>query len=149
MLGLAFLPQASAKKLFYRYQDAQGIWHVAEIRPVILRTGEGKQHQAGDPRHKLIVQQRGSNKEPLFYFVNAYDGPVQVEVELTRLDNLQPMPPPPRRFMLPAASGASALKLPRPNPYQALTELLLRRKSRAGGAPNNRRYSRLNWLGLS
>jgi murein DD-endopeptidase MepM/ murein hydrolase activator NlpD len=118
-LSLSFLPQASAHKKVYKYQDEQGIWHVAEIRPAILGTGEGKQHQAGDSKHKLIVQQRGSNKEPLFYFVNAYNGPVQVEVELTRLDNLQPVPPPPKRFMLPAASEMMAFSLRPVQPGQS------------------------------
>jgi len=111
------IPAANAKK-FYKFQDAGGIWHFTDIKPADSRPFEVLVEPSSPPQ-RITIEQRGSKKEPTFYFVNAYHGPVQIEVEVTRLDNLLAEPAKPKRFLVPPASEVMAFGLRPLQPNQS------------------------------
>jgi len=94
-LGAALLLAAAAQATtVFKYRDASGVWHYSDQRP----SGGGHQQVevlqlfGATPAQQRTVQvvKRGDPAAPALYAVNQNHAPVQVKLDLKRLENLRP-----------------------------------------------------------
>ena len=89
----------AAQKL-YKFQDEQGTLHFTD-KP----TGTGqKQLEVRQlkpaPKQLVWLLQSGEKSHPQFYIRNDYAGPVEVEIDFSKRDNVRATPDLPRRFVV-------------------------------------------------
>lgn len=96
-------PTSSAKKL-YKYQDTQGYWHYTDKPPDTQEPVEVRQLKAS-PKQKVWLEQSGDKSHPDFYALNQYPGPIELEIDWGKHDNVVATPSLPQRFVV--ESGTS------------------------------------------
>lgn len=91
---------AAAEKL-YKFQDKQGILHFTDKPPKTEQKQLEVRQLKAAPTHLVTLLQSGDERHPQFYILNAYAGPVEVEIDFSERDNVQTTPDLPRRFVIP------------------------------------------------
>ncbi len=97
-LGAALLlaaPASASATSVFKYRDADGVWHYSDQRPM---AGSGHQQLEvlqlfGSTRAQqrtVRIEKRGDPAAPVLYAVNQNHAPVQLKLDLKRLDNLRP-----------------------------------------------------------
>jgi murein DD-endopeptidase MepM/ murein hydrolase activator NlpD len=103
LLGCLALPFAfpAAAKNIYKYQDEDGIWHFTDQAPE-----EGVEFDTvfmeREREARIRLRQEGTRESPLYYVVNEYYGPVEVELKLSDAHNVLTEPDLPARFVIPS-----------------------------------------------
>lgn len=102
---ITFLPchDVLAKQL-YKYQDEKGLWHFTDQKPVSVKNVQQEQLTVSAPKKLVQLVNRGSRLHPRFYVVNDYYGPVEIELSVTKQENVSIYPRPVVRLILPARS---------------------------------------------
>lgn len=117
--GAALLLAATAQATtVFKYRDASGVWHYSDQRPA---GGSGHQQVevlqlfGSTPAQQRTVQiiKRGDPAAPTLYAVNQNHAPVQLKLDLKRLDNLRPGQPVPDDFLVPAKGELKLVQLQR------------------------------------
>lgn len=91
----------------YKFQDKQGIWHFTDKLDEVAdqKNIEVRQMKLA-PKQLVWLLQSGEDQHPQFYIRNDYAGPVEVEVDFSKRDNVNTMPGLPGRFVIePGQSG--------------------------------------------
>lgn len=110
--ALAGLPPGNADaRQLYRYQDDRGIWHFTDRPPPPGIEAQSEVLRVGTSRPRVAVRNTGVQREPVLLAVNEYHGPVELEVVLTRAENVLSDPPMPLRLVLPAISERRVARL--------------------------------------
>ena len=107
---MAITTPVCAKKL-YKYQDEKGQWHYTDKPPASDQPVEAQQLRISKRQSRISIRNRGHRSEPLLYIVNEYRGPIEVEMRLTRHENISAQPSLPARFTVPAGREIKAAKL--------------------------------------
>jgi len=89
---------AVAKKL-YKYQDEHGRWYFTDKPPTTDRPVEVRQ-LAPAAKQRVKLEQAGEKDHPVFYAINQYSGPIEIEVDWEERDNVIATPPLPQRFVV-------------------------------------------------
>ena len=107
------LPGPAAAKKLYKYQDSNGRWHFSDKPPADqIEQVETEQLKVTRRGHKVAVVRRGVESEPVFYIINEYRGPVELELSLGQGSlNVTTTPGLPQRFVVPGASEIRAARL--------------------------------------
>ncbi len=123
-LGAALLLAATAQATtVFKYRDASGVWHYSDQRPA---GGSGHQQLevmqlfGSTPAQQRTVRivKRGDPAAPALYAVNQNHAPVQLKLDLKRLDNLRPIgsrpgQPLPDDFLVPPNGELKLVQLQR------------------------------------
>ncbi len=109
-LGLPEPPAALAKKL-YKYQDASGAWVYTDKPPAADVPAEVRPLPVSELPAKISIRNRGTPEAPVLAVVNDYYGPVEVEIDGERLENVRAEPPLPVRLVAPARAETTAVAL--------------------------------------
>jgi murein DD-endopeptidase MepM/ murein hydrolase activator NlpD len=110
----------------FKYRDADGVWHYSDQRPA-AGTGHAQlevlQLFGSTPAQQRTVriERRGDPATPALYAVNENHAPVQLKLDLKRLDNLRPAGLAPGRslpdhFLVPARGELRLVALQRVGP---------------------------------
>lgn len=110
LMTFAMVSTANAKKL-YKYQDEKGQWHFSDQRPDTTQPLETQQLYITERKTKVSLRNRGTRTQPVYYGVNEYHGPVEVEIRLTAHQNITTNPELPARFIIPAVRETALFKL--------------------------------------
>jgi len=101
LLASLAVSSALAEKM-YKYKGDDGIWHYTNIPPDTQQEVDTRQVSVEKAEYRLKVQKRGVKNSPVFYAVNGYYGPVEIEFSLSESENIVSEPPLPARFLIPA-----------------------------------------------
>jgi len=93
------LPQQVCAKKLYKYKDEKGLWHFSDKPPKTNQPIEIKQLKAGKKRF-LWLEKTGDKHQPQYFAINNYLGPVELEVTLSKSNNVASTPELPNRFTL-------------------------------------------------
>ncbi len=105
------LPSTALAEKMYKYKGEDGIWHYTNIPPDTQQEVEARQVSVDKPEYRLKVQKRGGKDSPVFYAVNGYYGPVEIEFSLTEEENILSDPVLPARFLIPAFGEKETVRL--------------------------------------
>jgi len=108
-LGAAFACSISAGDM-YKWQDAEGIWHFSSLPPESEENFTAITMPA-DPKPMVSMRKLGTDREPVYSFINNYWGPVELELKLVDAVNVTPEPALPARMVLPAQTEQRLLKI--------------------------------------
>ncbi len=117
ILVLCLAPGAYAGDM-YKWQDKDGVWHFSSMPP---ESGQNFDTLAmpADPRPMVSMRKLGTEHEPEYSFINNLWGPVEVEIKLTKNNNVTPEPPLPARFTLAGQSEKRLLKITATDPRKS------------------------------
>jgi murein DD-endopeptidase MepM/ murein hydrolase activator NlpD len=108
-------PEIGQAKKLYKYRDAEGIWHLTDVRPEVDLPVEVRQMRPAEYSQRVSLQQ----KDGVFFLSNPFFAPVEVEIELNAPDVVLTDPPLPRRFVVPAVADIPAFRVSPALPGQA------------------------------
>ena len=112
LIFLASLAVSSAfAEKMYKYKGEDGVWHYTNIPPDTQQEVDTRQVSVEKTEYRLKVQKRGGKDNPIFYAVNGYYGPVEIEFSLSEEDNIVSDPPLPVRFLIPAFGERKTVNL--------------------------------------
>jgi len=89
---------ANAKKL-YKFQDEKGIWHYSDKPPETEQQFEVRQLKPAK-KQRVRLEKHGEKYSPFFYAINQYPGPIEIEVDWEKHENVVATPPLPQRFVV-------------------------------------------------
>ncbi len=116
-LGAALLLLAATAQAttVFKYRDASGVWHYSDQRP---RGGGHQQLEVlqlfGATRAQqrtVRVEKRGDPAAPVLVAINQNHAPVQLKLDLKRLDNLRPGRSLPAHFLVPPRGELTLVQL--------------------------------------
>jgi murein DD-endopeptidase MepM/ murein hydrolase activator NlpD len=93
-----FQQPTEAKKL-YKYKDEQGKWYFSDTPPKTKQPVEIRQLKAAAKRH-IWLKKTGDKQQPEYFVVNKFQGPVEIEVILSKKQNVYSTPELPNRFIV-------------------------------------------------
>ena len=111
ILLLLLMPVSAFAEKMYKYKGDDGIWHYTNIPPDTQQEVEARQVSVEKAEYRLKVQKRGTKGNPVFYAVNGYYGPVEIEFRLSDAENIVSDPPLPARFLVPAFGERKTMDL--------------------------------------
>jgi len=120
-------PQVQAKKL-YKFQDQQGRWYYSDKPPKTAQAVEVRQLKAGQKRY-LWLEKKGDKHHPEYFAINNYQGAIEVEVKLNKMNNVSSIPELPERFTV------------QPGQSQTLFQLMGSDKTKSWGYSLEYRYT--------
>lgn len=109
---------ADAKHI-YQFTDAQGIVHYTDVKPGDEVTGVKSTLVRTEHQPLIRLREDGTDADRGMTFVNSAGGPVSVDMAFEESLNVRSEPPLPTRFLLPASSEMSALRVLAVNPRSA------------------------------
>jgi len=109
VLLLLLSTSGEAKKL-YKFQDKNGIWHYSDKPPVTEQKVEVRQLKPVQ-KQWVKLEKAGDKYSPVFYAINQYPGPVEIEVDWEKHNNTVATPPLPQRFVVEPGKSADLFKV--------------------------------------
>ena len=109
-----------AKKL-YKYQDEKGRWYYTDKAPSSRLSQEIKvevRQISVEPKQRVWLNQIGKKRQPEFVIRNDFFGPIEVEVALSKHDNVLATPGLPRKFVIEPGVSQPLFGLGAINVYQ-------------------------------
>ena len=100
---------APAKKL-YKFQDENGVWHYGDKPPDTNEAVEVRQLTPAK-RQLVSLEKRGDKYSPYFFAINKYPGPIEIEVDWEKHENVIANPPLPRRFVVGPGQSADLFNI--------------------------------------
>jgi hypothetical protein len=113
---LLFLALPTAAEKLYRYRDASGNWAFSDRPPAGTVPAEVRQVRTEGLPGRVGLRNLGTQEEPIYYAVNEYFGPVELEVSLDSGSNVRSEPPLPLHVMVPARSEEEVVRFIPANP---------------------------------
>lgn len=104
-------PQAASAKKLYKYQDASGAWVFTDKPPAAEVPAEVRPLPVSELPARVGIRNRGTPEAPVLAVVNDYYGPVEVEIDSERLENMRAEPPLPVRVVASARMETTAVAL--------------------------------------
>lgn len=101
---LALLSTLASAKQLYKFQDENGRWHFTDQKPTNTENVQQEQLRVSAPKKLVQLVNRGSRLHPRLYVVNEYYGPVEIQLSITKQENVSIYPRPVVRLTLPARS---------------------------------------------
>lgn len=100
LFGLLLISHDGGAKKLYKFQDDKGIWHYSDKPPETERKMEVRQLTPAPKKQRVSLMQGGEKHHPVFYAVNQYPGPIELEVDWENQHNAMASPPLPRHFVI-------------------------------------------------
>jgi murein DD-endopeptidase MepM/ murein hydrolase activator NlpD len=98
LLTLVCLTSAAHAAAIFKFKDAEGVWHYSDKNPGGRQSVEILQLYGSTPAQQrtVFVEKRGDATHPQLVVVNKNYGPVEVQLQLTGLDNVRAVSVPTR-----------------------------------------------------
>jgi len=104
----------------YKWQDGDGIWHFSSTPPETNEQFDTIDMPA-DPKKLVSMRKLGTEREPVYSFINNIWGPIELELRLHDADNVTSDPPLPARFVLSGQKEQRLLKIRAIDPHKSFS----------------------------
>ena len=121
LLYLCLLSTACDAKKLYKYQDEKGRWYYTDKAPSARVSEEIKvevRQISVEPKQRVWLKQIGKKRQPEFVIRNDFFGPIEVEIALSRNENVEATPGLPRKFVIAPGISQPLFGLGAINEYQ-------------------------------
>lgn len=118
LVFLALVSGAGEAKKLYKYQDAQGYWHYTDKPPATEQPVEVRQLKPA-AKQRVWLEKSGDRSNPDFFILNHYPGPIEVEVDWERRENVVATPELPNRFVVASGKSGTLFKVAAADRYQS------------------------------
>lgn len=118
LLSFCLFPQLLQAKKLYKYKDEQGHWHYSDKPPSTNKEVEVRQLKAAARRY-IWLEQTGDKRNPKYFAINNYKGPVEIEAILSKKQNVYSTPTLPKRFIVGPGRSKVLFQMAGINKYQS------------------------------
>ncbi len=121
LLYLCLLSTACDAKKLYKFQDEKGRWYYTDKAPSARVSEDIKvevRQISVEPKQRVWLKQIGKKRQPEFVVRNDFFGPIEVEIALSRNENVEATPRLPRKFVIAPGVSQSLFGLGAINEYQ-------------------------------
>ncbi len=118
LLTICLLPQQLQAKKLYKYKDKKGRWYYSDIAPVTKEKVEIKQLKAA-PKRYIWLERTGDRRNPKYFAINNYNGPVEIEASFKKKQNVYSTPTLPKRFTVEPGHSKTLFQIAGLNKYQS------------------------------
>lgn len=107
---LCLIQQHVLAKKLYKYKDEQGHWHYSDKPPKTQQKIEIRQLKTSSKRY-VWLEKTGTDRNPEYFVINNYRGPIELEVILSKKNNVYSKPELPNRFILPPGRSKTLFQM--------------------------------------